>query len=284
MLTHPDAKAFMTRIIADPSDAVIRTIFADWLDEQGGIGNENWARYIRLRTDAATKHGTDRELLREEADYVAPHLKSRLTVVAAKFAPNFLHFLDLLPAERYTVGISDYTFPLVPNEALGGTNARAARSLVLAERDGVFAVVTDMILPGLARVLGHRLNGRVILFPAPTEEINAALDRTFPAPPPVSEPTPPPEELNRKLARATAVRLVAEARDEQATQIEVVAQPSGFEVRFLIGGRPKRKETLNPDLGERVVQEFFAADAYTRLHARARPRNTSFGRGAEVDV
>lgn len=284
MLTHPDAKAFMTRILADPSDAVIRTIFADWLDEQGGIGNENWARYIRLRTDAATKHGTDRELLREEADYVAPHLKARLTVVATKFAPHFHHFLDLLPAERYTVALTGFTFPAPPNQLLGSVNARAARSLVLAERDGVFAVVTDVMLPGLSRVIGHRLSGRVILFPAPTDELNAALDRTFPSPPPVSEPTPPPEELNRKLARATAERLVSEARDEQAAQIEVVAQPSGFEVRFVSGGRPKRKETLNPEIGERVVQEFFAADAYTRLHVRARPRNTSFGNGAEVDV
>lgn len=284
MLTHPDAKAFMTRIMADPSDVVIRTIFADWLDEQGGIGNENWARYIRLRTDAATRHGTDRELLREEADFVAPHLKARLTVAAHKLAPHFPQFLDLLPAERYTVGISGFIFPLVPNHALGGTNARAARSLVLAERDGVFAVVTDVMLPGLARVLGHRLNGRVVLFPAPTDELNAALDRTFPPPPPVSEPTPPPEELNRKLARATAERLVSEARDEMATQIEVVAQPSGYEVRFVSGGRPKRKETLTPDQGERVVQEFFAIDAYNRMHVRARPRNTSFGNGAEVDL
>jgi uncharacterized protein (TIGR02996 family) len=284
MLTHPDAKAFMARILADPSDAVIRSIFADWLDEQGGIGNENWARYIRLRTDAATKHGTDRELLREEADYVAPHLKARLTVAAHKFAPHFHHFLDLLPAERYTVAISGFEFPTPPNQALGGTNARAARSLVLAERDGVFAVVTDVMLPGLARVLGHRLNGRAILFPASTEELNDALERTFPPPPPVSEPTPPPEELNRKLARATAERLVSEARDEQAAQIEVVAQPSGYEVRFVSGGRPKRKETLTPDLGERVVQEFLAVDAYTRFQVRGRPRNTSFGHGAEVDV
>lgn len=284
MLTHPDAKAFMARILADPADPVIRTVFADWLDEQGGIANQNWARYIRLRSDAAGKVGSDRDALREEADHVAPHLKARLTVPAAKLAPHFPQFLDLLPADRYTVTLGGYTFPPVPNDALGGANARAARSVVLAEQDRVFAVVTDMLLPGLARVLGRRLDGRVVLFPAATDELNAALDRTFPPPPPESPPPPPPEEVNRQLARGTVERLVAEAREQQAARIEVVPLPAGFEVRFVSGGRPKRKESLDAELGERVVREFFAADAYTRLHVRARPRNTSFGNGAEVDV
>lgn len=283
MFTHPDAKAFITRILADPADAVIRTVFADWLDEQAGTGNENWARYIRLRTAASESHGTDRELLREEADYLAPHLKARLTVPAVKFAPQFHHFLNLLPADRYIVTLGEFEFPTGPNEALGETNARAARSLVLAERDGLFAVVTDNPLPGLARVLGQRLNGRAVLFPAFSNEVDDALAYVFP-PPTVSDPTPDPEALNSKLARATAQRLVSEARQDQATQIEIVAQPSGFEVRFLIAGRPRRKETLNTDMGERVVKEFFAADAYNRLHVRTRPRNTSFGHGAEVDV
>jgi hypothetical protein len=132
-------------------------------------------------------------------------------------------------------------------------------------------------------VLGQRLNGRVVLFPAYTNELTDALDRVFPTP--AQElPSPPTDELNRKLARTTAERLVADARHELATQIEIVAQPSGFDVRFMVGGRPKRKEGLNAEMGELVVKEFFAADAYTRLNVRTRPRNTSFGKGAEVDV
>ena len=79
-------------------------------------------------------------------------------------------------------------------------------------------------------------------------------------------------------------RLVADARHESASRIEIVAQPSGFDVRFVVGGRPKRKEGLNAEMGELVVKEFFATDAYSRLNIRARPRNTSFGKGAEVDV
>lgn len=284
MVLHPDAKAFITRILADPSDTIIRIVFADWLHEQGGNGNENWARYIRLRADAANAFGTERELLREEAEQLAPYLKARLTVPAAKLAPLFTSFLDLLPADRYIVTLGGFDFPPEPNSVLGSTNSRAARSLVLAENDGFYAVVTDMPIPGLARVLGQRLNGRVVLFPAFTNEVCEALDRTFPPLPAVSEPTPSPDDLNRKLAKATAQRLVAEARDDHATQIEIVAQPSGFEVRFLIGGRPRRKETIEPAVGELVVKEFFATDVYTRLHVRARPRNTSFGKGAEVDM
>lgn len=284
MVLHPDAKAFVTRILADPADDVIRTVFADWLHEQGGNGNENWARYIRLRADAANAFGTERELLREEAEQLAPYLKARLTVPATKLAPLFTSFLDLLPADRYIVTLGGFDFPPEPNQVLGGTNSRAARSLVLAETDGFYAVVTDMPIPGLARVLGQRLNGRVVLFPAFTNEVCDALDRTFPPFPAVSEPPPSPDDLNRKLAKATAQRLVTEARDDHATQIEIVAQPTGFEVRFLIGGRQRRKETIEPAVGELLVKEFFATDAYTRLHVRARPRNTSFGKGAEVDV
>src|SRR3712207_6107027 len=140
MVLHPDAKAFVARILADPSDVVIRAVFADWLHEQGGTGNENWARYIRLRAEAAQAFGTDRDLLREEADLFAPRLKARLTAPAAKFAPHFHHFLDRLPADRYIVTLGEFEFPAEPNEALGATNARAARALVLAERDGLFAV------------------------------------------------------------------------------------------------------------------------------------------------
>ncbi len=284
MVLHPDAKAFVARILSDPTDDVMRAVFADWLQEQGGTGNENWARYIRLRSEAAKAFGTDRDLLREEADNLAPHLKARLTIPAGKFAPHFVTFLDLLPADRYIVTLGDYTFPVEPNATLGETNARAARSLVLTERDGVFALVTDNPLPGLGRVIGQRLNGRTVLIPAYTTDITEALTRTFPPappPPPTAEMT---VALNRKLARTTAERLVADARHEHASRIEVVAQPSGFDVRFLIDGRPRRKDGLDTAMGELVVKEFFAADLFTRLHVRARPRNTSFGAGAEVDV
>lgn len=284
MVLHPDAKAFVARILSDPTDDVMRAVFADWLQEQGGTGNENWARYIRLRSEAAKAFGTDRDLLREEADDLAPHIKARLTIPAGKFAPHFVQFLDLLPADRYIVTLDEFTFPHEPNATLGETNARAARSLVLTERDGVFALVTDNPLPGLGRVIGQRLSGRTVLIPAFTTEITEALNRTFPAPPP---PPPTAEQtaaLNRKLARTTVERLVADARHEHATRIEVVAQPSGFDVRFLIDGRPRRKDGLDTVMGELVVKEFFAADVFTRLHVRARPRNTSFGAGAEVDV
>ncbi|MCU0704591.1 MAG: TIGR02996 domain-containing protein [Fimbriiglobus sp.] len=284
MRLHPDAKAFVTRILADPTDIVIRTVFADWLDDQGGTANENWARYIRLRADAAVSHGTDRDLFREEADQLAPHLKARLTVPATRLAPHFHHYLDLLPADRYIVTLDGFDLPPEPNARLSDVNARAARSLVLAEVGGVFAVATDLPLPGLARVLGQRLNGRAILFPAFSVEMDAALARTFP-PPPLPAPTSLPlDVLNRKLASAAAARLVGEARHDHATQIEVVAQPSGYEVRFVVGGRTLRKETLPPEIGELLVKEFFSADAYNRLHARARPRNTSFGAGVQVDL
>ena len=106
--------------------------------------------------------------------------------------------------------------------------------------------------------------------------------------------------IDADTLREMAAQLSADDRDEMAIpsflhknpalrwmawrRIEVVAQPSGFDVRFLIDGRPRRKDGLDTAMGELVVKEFFAADVFTRLHVRARPRNTSFGAGAEVDV
>jgi uncharacterized protein (TIGR02996 family) len=284
MITHPDAKAFVSRILSDPADPVIRAVFADWLDEQGGTANENWSLYIRLRAEAAATHGSEREVLLEEAANVAPHLKARLIVPAGKFARHMPDFLDLLPPDRYTIQVGRTRFPKEPNEALGRENALAARSVVLADYDGLFGVITDTFLPGLSRVLGHRLNGRVLLFATPTADLEVALAGTFPPLPQVDEPTPHPDELTRRLARGTADRLVSEARDQGATLSEVMAQPSGFEVRLVVGGRPKRWGTLDPNVGKRVVDEFFAVDAYARLNVRTRPRNTSFGVGAEVQV
>ena len=125
--SHPDANAFLARLIADPADTVIRSVFADWLDEQGGSVNENWAKYIRLRTEASARHGIDRDLLREDAANIAPHLKARLTVPASKFAPYFVEFLDVLPPDRLTVSLGDYFGPIHPC-------ARSARRLCRALR------------------------------------------------------------------------------------------------------------------------------------------------------
>lgn len=288
MVVHPDADAFIARLIATPDDSVIRLVFADWLDEMGGIGNENWSRYIRLRTEAADRHGIDRELLREDAANVAPLIVARLTLPATKLAPHFVEFLDLLPSDRITVTLGDFVGPAVHVHALGEHFCRESRALVIAARDSLFAVVSDSTDPTLAGRLGQMLHGGVVMFPTTASELNKSLDRHFPStalrsytPEPIEVGPPTLDELPVKQA---CQKLIAEAREERAAGIEVVAQPSTYEVRFLIEGHPRRKYTITQESGEQMVERFYQLSDRIDSGVRALPRNTSFGMGVSVEL
>lgn len=286
--SHPDAEAFIARVLADPTDSVIRLVFADWLDELAGTANENWAKYIRLRTEASSRHGIDRDLLREEAANIAPELRARLTVPAASFAPHFVEFLDLLPPDRFTVELGDYLGPVPHVRAVGEPLSRRLRAVVIAERDNLFAVATDRPDPLVGRTLAPVLQGGVVQFPTWTPDLDAALDRHFPPPPRVRNPdeTPVPAEptLDDVPTKQACQRLIADARAEKAGGIEVVALPSGYEVRFLIGGRALRRHSIHRESGTRLVERFFELSHRMDTGVRALPRNTSFGDGVSVEL
>lgn len=287
MVLHPDAKAFVTRILADPSDAVIRTVFADWLHEQGGNGNENWARYIRLRTEAGFLHGIDRDLMREDAANVAPLVKARLTVPAARLAPFFVELIDLLPPDRFTVTLGGgFQGPVPHVRAVGEEASRALRALVIGERDNLFAVATDRPDPQVAVELGHLLQGGIVQFPTPTADLDAALARHFPPPKTPSEEAEPEADdrdpLETLTAREACYKLIEEARGEHAAGMEVVALPSGYEVRFLIDGRPLRRHTVSAGRGGELVERFLVLGRRSDSGVSTRPRNTSFGDGVQV--
>jgi uncharacterized protein (TIGR02996 family) len=290
MLSHPDANAFIARLIADPADTVIRSVFADWLDEQGGEANTNWARYIRLRSEATATHGVDRDLLREDAANVAPHLKARLAVPASKFAPYFVEFMDLLPPDRFTVSIGEHLGPVHHIHALGEKLSRELRVMVIAERDNLFALVTDRPLPQpqIVRMLQAVLLGGVVLFQTPAPSLNAALDRHFPPPALRTrhEAVAAPRDLtpDEEPVKVVCQRVLDEARAEQATGLEVVAQPSGYEVRFFLAGQPKKRHTFSKMVGENLVARLFELSVRSDSGVRTRPRNTSFGNGVTVEL
>lgn len=288
MLSHPDANAFIARLIADPADTVIRSVFADWLDDQGGTANANWARYIRLRTEAAARHGVDRDLLREDAANVAPHLKARLAVAAAKFAPHFVEFIDLLPPDRFTVGLGDYLGPVHHVRVVGEKLSRELRAVVIGERDNLFAVVTDRSLPQpqIVRLLQSTLFGGVVLFQTASADLDALLDRHFPPPDQrvraeVEERAgpPTPDELPVKQV---CQKMLDDAKAEHAGGIEIVALPSGYEVRFIVEGRPRKRFTLSTAAGAKLVERCFDLGGRADSGLRALPRNTSFGAGVTV--
>ncbi|MEO2089272.1 MAG: hypothetical protein ABGY75_07220, partial [Gemmataceae bacterium] len=247
------------------------------------------AKYIRLRTEAAQRHGLDRELLLDDAANVAPHVIARLTLPAAKFAPHFVEFMDLLPPDRYTVALGDFVGPIHHVRAVGEVASRDLRALVIAERDNLFAVATDRLDPAVALGVSRALHGGIVLFPTWTPDLTAALDRHFP---PVrrttaGDRTPVPDRpptLDDLPVKQAAARLITEAVGESARGIEIVALPSGYEVRFLVGPRTLRRHTVTPATGEQLVERFFALSDRTGSEVRAVPRNTSFGRGVSVDL
>jgi uncharacterized protein (TIGR02996 family) len=284
MIVHPDADAFITRLISSPGDTVIRHVLADWLAEQGGVGNENWSRYIRLRAEANGCYGVDRELLLEDAANVAPLISARLTLSASRLAPHFLDFLDLLPPDRINVTTSEFQGPVQSILALGEQLCRKRRVVLIAERDAQFAAVSDSSDPTLSANLGQVLSGSVVVFPTAKADLDAALDRHFPAvqaPPEVDPKSVTLEELPAKVA---CLQLIAAARAEHAAGIEVVAQPSNYEVRFLFEGRARRRHIFTRENGARLIHRFFELSARVGGGLLALPRNTSFGDGVSVDL
>lgn len=55
-----DEETFLRAICADPDDDTPRLVFADWLDEQGGVRNEQWAELIRVQVQLGRNPGADR--------------------------------------------------------------------------------------------------------------------------------------------------------------------------------------------------------------------------------
>ena len=277
--SHPDATAFLARILAEPSDPVIRSIFADWLEEQSGESNTNWARYLKLRIEAKKHFGIQRDLLWEEAANIAPYLKARLTVAAHKFAPHFLDFLDLLPPDRFTVSLRDFVGPTAANEKLGEEFCRKFGTLVLGEQQDQYAIATNAPMPALSILLRRQLTGRIVLFPSPLPEILAALDRQFPS----KEPNAP-DTFEEIEVESSLKGILRAAREAGATVVEVIAQPSNFEVRLAVNGRARRHETLSVETGKKIVLRAFEAAVTQTRDFRVRPRNSSFGNGVEIEL
>jgi type II secretory ATPase GspE/PulE/Tfp pilus assembly ATPase PilB-like protein len=90
--------------------------------------------------------------------------------------------------------------------------------------------------------------------------------------------------LDELPVKQASQKLIAEARAEHASSIEVVALPSSYEVRFLVEGHPRRKYTLTVEGGERIVERFYQLSDRIDSGVRALPRNTSFGNGVSVEV
>jgi uncharacterized protein (TIGR02996 family) len=285
MPTHPDAKAFLTRLLADPSDHVVRLLLADWLDERNGLAPSNWSKYIRLRTEAAGVFGTARELLHEESANLADGITAKLVLPVKTLVPHFLSLVDLLPPQQLRFTAVGYV-PL-PEAALRltATQARRYRSLVVCEHRGEFAVLTDLVEEHHSRVLTPFLMGQCTTFFAETADFELMMNLTYPQE--VADVEPTPAEANAALPPSTSTvchDLLNAARQAKVRAMEIVAMPSSYDVRWITEGRTTQHTTLTPDVGAEVVKWMTANAVTMGLALRLFPRASSFGDGVHLDL
>jgi len=271
-------------------------VFADWLEETGQPGNLAWSRYIRLRAEAAAAdNDLARDLARHKAAEIAPGITARLTLPAAQFVPHFDKFLDLLPAARYTITLDGYVPPAALFREFREPVLRDRVVIPLAERDATLLLAGVRWAQAVQDDLAPHHRGPTVWVKALAEEILAALDaqydrcRAEPAPPPRPVPADQPREFNPEasLSETTAwggiLRLIAEAKAENAGGIEIMATSADkYVIRFALHGSPVRRYVANHEWGADLV------DAAQRLRwdpqpgVRLRDRNTFFGPGARL--
>ncbi len=286
MPIHPDAKAFLTRLLADPSDHVVRLLLADWLDERGGLAPSNWAKYIRLRTEATTVFGTARELLHEEAANIAEAITTKLVVPVKSLTPHFLSLLDLLPPRQLRLNSIGYVPLPEANRRLTSTQAQRYRSLVVCEHRGEFAVITDRIDEHQSRVLTPFLQGLCITFFAETPEFEKMMALTYPQQAVDSPSTPTDESVEQPPLSISTVchDLLKEALQKRIRAMEIVALPSSYAVRWIVEGRITQHTTLMADVGAGVVQWLTTHAVPQGLALRQFARSSSFGDGVHLDL
>ncbi len=182
MQKHPDADAFVREYLTRPTDATLRLVFADWLEETGVPHNAAWAYFIRLR-DEAEHYEPDsserRELLRQ-ADEYTPKIRAQLTIAADLFVGYPKSLLQLLPAPNITVRLANYTVPRRVLEFMPESMARENLILPLDEQQRTLLVATphphNYDIP---QKLSFVLNREVIQVASDQDDVLVAIDHEY---------------------------------------------------------------------------------------------------------
>ena len=145
-MSDPQADAFMRSYLRQPDDSTARLVFADWLDEQGGPGNEAWARYIRAKYEATKhpKHTLERRHAERIASAAAHDIVAKLTIPADLFVKYPASLLQLLPPRNIVVDLEAFEIPRDVVELMPESVAREnlvlpllcqGRTLIVANSD-----------------------------------------------------------------------------------------------------------------------------------------------------
>ena len=279
---HPDAKAFLARIVEDPTDALMRLLFADWLDEQGGQVNTNWAGYIRLRTTAREKFGEARDLLLDEAANVAQALTVKLSWPASTLHPHFEFLEDLLPTTRLRlVNVAELPINAGLQQLWECSRYEPSSAVILAESPLAYAAVAlepDRVPLGQMQ---QTLQRRVIVFGCDRASWSALLQQHT-----AGDMEGMPRDVVRVIQPEVTLaeslqELLAAARTHRARFLELMAQPKGYEARWIHEGRTTAHRHYDRITGEALVQWLMT---HRVPGAIAQPRNTSFGPGVMIEL
>lgn len=305
-MSHPptDADALMRAVLRSPADAVAKLVFADWLEETGHRGSLAWARYIRLRAEAAAADSIlARDLARHSAAEAAPEITARLTLPAAQFVPYFEQFLDLLPASRYTITLSGFAPPAALFREFREPVLRDRLIIPLAERDATMLLAGVRLAQSVHDDLSQVRPGPTVWVKAMAEEILAALDAQYSRAEqsldacgyahrstarhaaPSNEPVGhnPEAELSETTAWGGILRLIAEAKAENAGGVEIMATSADrYAIRFSIQGRPARRYVAPHAWGKDLVEAAQRLTWDPQPGVKLRDRNTYFGPGARL--
>jgi uncharacterized protein (TIGR02996 family) len=182
MRSHADADAFMRASLRQPEDVTARLVFADWLDETGGEHNAAWARFIRLKIEAAqhAPGSCERLALDRGAEVQAPLIRAKLTIPAQLFVDHPEELLQLLPAPNITVRLKEFEVPQQVLELLPESVARENDVITLDLRGRtLFIAGNDRRNLDTVQKLEFILNCKVILVQVELEDVQEAINRAF---------------------------------------------------------------------------------------------------------
>jgi uncharacterized protein (TIGR02996 family) len=170
-MSDPQADAFLRSILRQPDDTSARLVFADWLDEQGGSGNEAWARYLRVNAD---------ENAPLRASDLASQVVSRLTIPVAKFLEHPWSLFRLLPAPNITVRLGNSPIPRSLIEFVPESVARENVILPLLLQNGTLFVAAAYPEPRtIPDTLSFILNAEVIALRGSFDDVQDAINCNY---------------------------------------------------------------------------------------------------------
>lgn len=180
MVLHSDAKAFVARILSNPSDRLNRLVFADWLEESGDKWHELWARYLRFMAHA------DEDIdgvSFQRAESLGWELRARLMFPNVPRERHLRWLTTLLPAHRIWVRLGPTRLPRGTVELCPESIARQFQVLLFStvNRSAFLVFGNTSGYESARETLRLILNRKVVLFRGEPDDVRQAIQHHYSA-------------------------------------------------------------------------------------------------------